>query len=137
MTIRRFLASIIVGASLCLIGYQSTFAQGRGIGNRLGYLSAFAQRIGIGNPLAHRVTELEAQIADLQALVASLQPDNLKNLGNYVRVDESGPTPVVWFEAVNVKIVNGTGFTGSALGAPAILNGLGNLIVGYDVNLRV
>ena len=161
MTIRRFLASIIVGASLCLIGYQSTFAQGMGIGNHLGYLSAFAQRMGIGNPLAHRVTELEAQIADLQALVASLQPqpanlenldnyarveqiadlqalvaslqpDNLKNLGNYVRVDESGPTPVVWFEAVNVKIVNGTGFTGSTLGAPAILNGLGNLIVGYD-----
>ena len=144
MTNRRFLASIIVGASLCLIGYQSAFAQ------------------GMGNGLGHRVTELEAQIADLQALVASLQrdnlenlqaleaslqrdnlenlqglvaslqPENLENLGHYVRVDESGPTPVIWFEAVNVKIVNGTGFTGSALGAPGILNGLGNLIVGYD-----
>lgn len=116
----RFTTAALVGAVLCVCGYQSALAQGMG-----------SQADGLP-ALEQRVTELEAQIADLQGLVASLQSDGVPNLSTYVRVDESGPAPVVWFEAVNVKIVNGTGFTGSALGTPGLLNGLGNLIVGYD-----
>ena len=50
----------------------------------------------------------------------------MPNLSSYLRVDETDPLrPTVWFEAVNVLVVNGLGSTDS-------INGLGNLSVGYD-----
>ena len=58
-----------------------------------------------------RVQELEAFIVELRA-VMSLQDDNQGN-------------PAVVFSGVNVQINNGQGATES-------INGLGNLIVGYD-----
>ena len=61
--------------------------------------------------LLQRVQELEAFIVELRAVI-SLQDDNQGN-------------PAVVFSGVNVHINNGQGATES-------INGLGNLIVGYD-----
>jgi hypothetical protein len=74
-----------------------------------------------------RIAALEAQIQALEALVTSLQAERVPNLSSYLRIDETDPQrPIAWFESVNVKIVNGSGTTAGAV------NGLGNLIVGYD-----
>lgn len=86
-----------------------------------------------------RITDLERQVADLTALVQSMQ--SLAGLAPFVSVvdvtrDVGGvPTnlPTVRFEAVNVQVVNGTGQTQPAdQTGPDGPNGLGNLIIGYD-----
>lgn len=74
-----------------------------------------------------RIAALEAQIQALEAMVVSLQAASVPNLSTYLRIDETDPQrPTALFEAVNVKIVNGSGTTAG------FVNGLGNLIVGYD-----
>lgn len=65
-------------------------------------------------------------IADLQARIAELEAAAVPGLGAYVEVTTSqSGLPVVLFHDVNVQVVNGLGNTSS-------VNGLGNLVVGYD-----
>jgi hypothetical protein len=104
--------------------------------------------------LEARVAQLEAQVAALQATVVALQSqlnneaiarqqgdvdtlsnahaytdsampdadDLVQNLGKYVSVDDTADR--ITFTGVNVQIHNGAGAT--------VINGRGNLIVGYD-----
>jgi hypothetical protein len=92
---------------------------------------------------AQSVQQLQAQIKALQTLceqtakneqalqaqVTALQKSPVQALANYVSVDysvENGvKAPNVTFHGVNVHIVNGSGNTMN-------INGLGNLIIGYD-----
>lgn len=81
-----------------------------------------------GTALAQRpsIAAQQAQIATLQSQVASLQANNVPGLASYLAVDTSTPTrPVVRVTAANFQVVNGLNNTG-------YINGLGNVIVGYD-----
>jgi hypothetical protein len=84
-------------------------------------LAAFAADFGRTNcppgELCYTKTEVDALVADLQS-----QIDELKDLLAGVTRNVNDIT----FSGVNVRIVNGTGTTAGPV------NGLGNLIVGYD-----
>jgi hypothetical protein len=71
----------------------------------------------------------QKQINTLIAQVAALQRSPVQQLAPYVAVDyntENGVVgPNITFHGVNVHIVNGAGQTTN-------INGLGNLIIGYD-----
>jgi hypothetical protein len=75
--------------------------------------------------LAEQVALLKAQVAALQAQVAALQANTVLGLDGRLRLDNSSGQPTARFEGVNVQVVNGVGTTDS-------VNGLGNLIIGYD-----
>lgn len=65
-------------------------------------------------------------IADLQAQIAALQANNVPNLADYLTVYFANrSTPTLLVAGANLQITNG-------LGSTASVNGLGNLIVGYD-----
>ncbi len=68
-----------------------------------------------------------AVIVTLQSQLATLNGSNVMALDPYLTVDTASDDrgPLIQFSGVNVQIVNGIGSTGS-------INGLGNLIVGYD-----
>lgn len=72
---------------------------------------------------------LQTQVTALQKQVATLQP--LAALAPFVTVDinpENGsPGPHITFHGANIHIVNGMGST-------QLINGLGNLVIGYDEN---
>jgi hypothetical protein len=74
-------------------------------------------------------TPAEAQrpsIAQLQARIASLEADNVPNLHSYLSMDTSNASrPTLRLTAANLQVVNGQGATDT-------VNGLGNIIVGYD-----
>jgi hypothetical protein len=74
--------------------------------------------------LINRVNSLETQIAQLQNQLAAIRSSNVMALDPYVTVQTTG-MPKVVFSGINVQIVNGLGQTDS-------INGLGNLIIGYD-----
>ena len=81
--------------------------------------------------LAERVAALERAVATLQAQVTALQntltgASNVLALNPYLTVDTA--TKRVRFTGVNLQLVNGTGETNTR-------NGLGNLLVGYDLPL--
>ena len=90
--------------------------------------------------LAHRVMELEQQVAALTAAVAAIESNNVLDLGPYVRVEEdeindlSGPHVI--FEGANVHVRSGAGATAEGCGLVEppcpTLTGLGNLVVGYN-----
>jgi hypothetical protein len=74
-------------------------------------------------------TALENTGRDVDGLtsdVAALQAGVVPNLGAYLSVDQTDPIrPVVRVTGANLQVVNGLGFTNT-------VNGVGNLIVGYD-----
>jgi hypothetical protein len=72
-----------------------------------------------------RIAELEALVAALQSRIEELEESNVMALDDYVSVDDDARGPLVQFSGVNVQVVNGMGDTGT-------INGLGNLVVGYD-----
>lgn len=74
--------------------------------------------------LINRVNVLEAKLSQMENRLATLQNSNAMAIDPYVTVQTAG-TPKVVFSGVNVQIVNGLGRTDS-------INGLGNLIIGYD-----
>ncbi|HNC99147.1 MAG TPA: hypothetical protein PKW90_23635, partial [Myxococcota bacterium] len=85
--------------------------------------------------VALRLVELEQTIEEQQETITSLQSDlaTLKPLATYVHVDESDPQlPAVKFVGVNVYVQSGSGSTWGNTEGNATVNGLGNLIVGYD-----
>ena len=83
--------------------------------------------------LEDTVAELEATVAKLKKALAKVQMNPVLDLGPYVYVDEKTKNslegPHVIFHGINLHVVNDQDQTG----APDItLNGLGNLIVGYN-----
>jgi trimeric autotransporter adhesin len=72
------------------------------------------------NALATRVSALEAQVNTLQTTLA-----NVIALAPYVTVTTDARGPLARFSGLNMQLVNGDGTTNT-------VNGLGNLIVGYD-----
>jgi hypothetical protein len=71
---------------------------------------------------------LESLRKDVQAAnsgVRALQANSILDLNGYITFDNSSGYPTVLFNGINVQIVNGTGATQT-------VNGLGNLIVGYN-----
>ncbi len=101
-------------ADIAVLQAQNTAQQGQ-IDTQAGFITVIQ-------------TEQTIQNGDISTLQAASVP----NLSTYLRVDETDPQrPTVWFEAVNVQVVNGLGSTGTP-DVPITPNGLGNLIVGYD-----
>jgi hypothetical protein len=80
---------------------------------------------------AQTIKELQSEIVQLQKQVATLQANKALALGPFVSVDpnaENGaPGPNITFSGANIHIVDGMGQT-------QLINGLGNLIIGYDEN---
>jgi hypothetical protein len=75
---------------------------------------------------------MQASIASLRKEVQAaydtlrvLQANSVLDLNGYVSFDNSSGYPTVLFNGINVQVVNGTGATQS-------VNGLGNLILGYN-----
>lgn len=69
---------------------------------------------------------LQARLAELEERLAVMEENTVLALDGYVQLDNSmSGRPTALFAGVNVQIVNGRGQTET-------INGLGNLIVGYD-----
>ncbi len=83
--------------------------------------------------LAQAVATLQVQVAALQAQVNTLtkalntvNSNTVLQLNGKLSLDNADPAhPIARFNAINVEITNG-------LGATQTINGLGNLIVGYN-----
>jgi hypothetical protein len=75
-------------------------------------------------PLTSRVEALDRRVRELESRLAAVANSSVLALGPYISVQTTGQPKVV-FSGVNVQITNGLGKTDS-------INGLGNLIVGYD-----
>lgn len=74
--------------------------------------------------LVNQVETLTQKVAQLEAQLATLRNSRVMALDPYLTVQTAHPAKVV-FSGINVQIVNGLGQTDS-------INGLGNLIIGYD-----
>ena len=78
---------------------------------------------------AQTPASLQKQITALQAQVTALQQNNALKLAPFVTVnanpENNVPGPNITFHGANIHIVNG-------MGATQLMNGLGNLIIGYD-----
>lgn len=74
-----------------------------------------------------RVEALEDQVTALQRRLETLETSQVMALNSYLTVDETSDVrgPLVQLSGVNLQIVNGEGRTDT-------VNGLGNLIIGYD-----
>lgn len=92
--------------------------------------SQISQLVSQVTTLEGTVAALDNRIADLEAVIASM-PDAatvefINNLAAVVALqNDAQGRPSVVFSGVNVHVNNGTGMTTS-------VNGLGNLVVGYD-----
>lgn len=79
--------------------------------------------------LANQVAALQAEVKGLHAQLLAINQNNALKLGPFVTVDLNQKVGVVGpnivFHGANIHIVNGMGST-------AIINGTGNLIIGYD-----
>jgi hypothetical protein len=75
--------------------------------------------------LAQRVAALEAALAATQAELAQLKKNTVLELNGKLKLSKQNGYATALFTGVNVQVVNG-------LGQTATLNGLGNLIAGYN-----
>ena len=72
------------------------------------------------------IAQVRPSIASLQARIAVLEAAPIQGLNGFVTMDQSVPSrPTVRVAGANLQVVNGTGST-------ITVNGLGNVIVGYD-----
>jgi hypothetical protein len=71
------------------------------------------------------VETLRKEMQTTSTSVRALQANTVLDLNGYVTFDNSSGYPTVLFNGINVQVVNGTGATQS-------VNGLGNLILGYN-----
>ena len=88
------------------------------------------------NTLTAAVSELETSNINLQAEVDVLKADSVVGLATVLTVgtDNQGNTAAV-FSGVNLHINNGAGAVNN--GDPFTINGLGNLVVGYDEPISI
>ena len=75
--------------------------------------------------LQQQISQLQAQVSALQEQLAAVQSNTVLQLDGKLSLYNVNGYPTAWFQGVNVQIVNGEGATG-------IVDGLGNLIVGYN-----
>jgi hypothetical protein len=71
------------------------------------------------------VASLRTQVQAANDAVRALRANSVLDLNGYVSFDNSSGYPTVLFNGINVQVVNGTGATQS-------VNGLGNVILGYN-----
>lgn len=71
------------------------------------------------------LSALRQQVDSIRAELKGLKANSVLDLNGYVTFEISNGYPTALFRGVNVQIVNGTGETQS-------VNGMGNLIVGYN-----
>ena len=72
------------------------------------------------------IAALQSQIMAQQVQIATLESAPIQGLNGYVTMDLSTPSrPTLRVAGANLQVVNGLGVTGT-------VNGLGNVIVGYD-----
>ena len=74
--------------------------------------------------LAAQVSLLQATVATQAARITALETSSVMTLAPYLTVDTT--THRALFSGINLQLVNGAGTTNS-------INGLGNLIIGYDL----
>lgn len=89
------------------------------------------------NKLRHELAVAKRKIHNLNQRLAVVESNTVLQLSGVLSLDTTDPTrPTALFNGVNVQIVNGLGATngnpGTRIGATPAINGLGNLIVGYD-----
>ena len=76
--------------------------------------------------LIARIDSLEGQVTLLEARLAELDDNTVLDLNGRLELNTDDPErPTAIFAGVNVQVINGTGRTDS-------VNGLGNIVVGYD-----
>ena len=80
-----------------------------------------------GVALTEVLTSMQQTIESLQLEISELQSQVIPGLASYVHIIDS--TDVVMFDGANVQIVNGS--PNSTAGS-ALLNGKGNLLIGYN-----
>lgn len=86
---------------------------------------------------AATISTLQAELATAEATISTLQSNSVLALDGFLFLDmDAEGNDVARFDQVNVQITNGLGATnGNPMGDPALpgpVNGLGNLIVGYN-----
>lgn len=95
----------------------------------------FAELVAAINDLKAEVEELKTKNADLEEVVVALGEKPMHDLSDYIEIyhdSDSIPSgtatqgPLIRFTGANVQVVSGEGATDAAV------NGVGNLIVGYD-----
>jgi hypothetical protein len=79
--------------------------------------------------LEKRIVALEAALAATQAELAHLKNNSVLELDGRLKLARKNGYATALFTGVNVQVVNGLGKTES-------LTGLGNLIVGYKLNVQ-
>lgn len=129
-----FLLGFAGGVSAEDVAVPNTFTSGSKA--RAAEVNAnFAELATAINALKAEVEGLKTENADLKAIVLALDDNSMLDLADYVEVyhdSASMPSgtatqgPLIRFTGANVQIVSGAGTT------DAPVNGVGNLIVGYD-----
>jgi len=77
------------------------------------------------NAQATTISTQAAAITTLQGDLATVNASNVMAMNPYVVVSSDARGPLVQLSGANVQVINGLGSTGT-------INGLGNLIIGYD-----
>ncbi len=79
--------------------------------------------------LQNTITQLQSDVGNIDSRVGTIESSNVMAMDPYVVVTTPDPNAnsgaLITFEGVNLQVVNGTGQTNQ-------VNGLGNLIIGYN-----
>jgi hypothetical protein len=75
--------------------------------------------------ILQRLAALEARVAALETELAAITSSQVMVLNNYLTFPTDARGPLLRFSGLNVQLINGAGNTDT-------INGLGNLIIGYD-----
>ena len=88
------------------------------------------------NIAAAAIVGLQGQVGDNQDTIADIETNSVLSLDGYLFLDvDAGGYDTARFDAINVQVTNGLGATNGIGGDPAqdgVVNGLGNVIIGYN-----
>jgi len=90
-----------------------------------GLRSQLAAEASARESMQARLEALRKEVDTANAGVRAVQANSILDLNGYISLDISSGYPTVLLNGVNLQVVNGTGATQS-------INGLGNLILGYN-----
>ena len=83
--------------------------------------------------LQNTIAQLQTDVGNIDSRVGAIESSNVMAMDAYIQVTTPDPNAnsgaLITFEGVNLQIVNGTGQTNQ-------VNGLGNLIIGYNTDRR-
>jgi hypothetical protein len=87
--------------------------------------SQLAAEVSARETMQVRIEALRKEVDAANGAVRALRANSVLDLNGYVSFDNSSGYPTVLFNGINLQVVNGTGAT-------QMVNGLGNLILGYN-----